>query len=128
MLAEHTFIQLFFNVALELHNTASIMEAQQRAFKRMRSLFTMTKNLANLFFSLFRRKKKPQNFFFDNKHAHRLNTKKNWWSQTGSNRRPPECKSGALPAELWPLKETKDRYPETFPSIKIKRNGGPGTT
>jgi hypothetical protein len=26
-----------------------------------------------------------------------------WWSQTGSNRRPPECKSGALPAELWPL-------------------------
>ena len=27
-----------------------------------------------------------------------------WWSQTGSNRRPPECKSGALPAELWPRK------------------------
>ncbi len=25
-----------------------------------------------------------------------------WWSQAGSNRRPPECKSGALPAELWP--------------------------
>ncbi len=25
-----------------------------------------------------------------------------WWSQTGSNRRPPECKSGALPTELWP--------------------------
>ena len=31
--------------------------------------------------------------------AHR----RRWWSQTGSNRRPPECKSGALPAELWPL-------------------------
>src|SRR5690554_501864 len=28
-----------------------------------------------------------------------------WWSQTGSNRRPPECKSGALPAELWPHSE-----------------------
>ncbi len=26
----------------------------------------------------------------------------NWWSQTGSNRRPPPCKGGALPAELWP--------------------------
>ena len=25
-----------------------------------------------------------------------------WWSQTESNRRPPECKSGALPTELWP--------------------------
>src|SRR5260221_9334949 len=27
----------------------------------------------------------------------------NWWSQTGSNRRPPACKAGALPTELWPL-------------------------
>jgi hypothetical protein len=26
----------------------------------------------------------------------------NWWSQTGSNRRHPACKAGALPAELWP--------------------------
>ena len=25
-----------------------------------------------------------------------------WWSQTGSNRRPPACHAGALPAELWP--------------------------
>lgn len=30
----------------------------------------------------------------------------NWWSWSGSNRRPPECKSGALPAELQPL----DKY------------------
>jgi hypothetical protein len=27
-----------------------------------------------------------------------------WWSQGGSNSRPPACKAGALPAELWPLK------------------------
>ena len=26
-----------------------------------------------------------------------------WWSQTGSNRRPHACKARALPAELWPL-------------------------
>ncbi len=26
-----------------------------------------------------------------------------WWSQAGSNRWPPACKAGALPAELWPL-------------------------
>src|SRR5208283_2016637 len=25
-----------------------------------------------------------------------------WWSQAESNRRPPECHSGALPTELWP--------------------------
>jgi hypothetical protein len=30
-----------------------------------------------------------------------------WWSQTGSNRRPPACKAGALPAELWPLQKTE---------------------
>ena len=27
----------------------------------------------------------------------------NWWSQTGSNRRPHACKARALPTELWPL-------------------------
>jgi hypothetical protein len=26
-----------------------------------------------------------------------------WWSQSGSNRRPHACKARALPAELWPL-------------------------
>ena len=26
----------------------------------------------------------------------------NWWSWTGSNRRPPACKAGALPTELQP--------------------------
>jgi hypothetical protein len=30
---------------------------------------------------------------------------RNWWSQTGSNRRPHACKARALPAELWPLEE-----------------------
>ena len=28
--------------------------------------------------------------------------RRRWWSQSGSNRRPPACKAGALPAELWP--------------------------
>ena len=27
---------------------------------------------------------------------------KEWWSVSGSNRRPPACKAGALPAELTP--------------------------
>ena len=27
---------------------------------------------------------------------------KSWWSQAASNRRPPACKAGALPTELWP--------------------------
>ena len=29
-------------------------------------------------------------------------TKKVWWIQSGSNRRPHPCKGCALPAELWP--------------------------
>ena len=33
----------------------------------------------------------------------------NWWSWSGSNRRPPECKSGALPAELQPLNPENPR-------------------
>src|SRR5579864_2318697 len=32
-----------------------------------------------------------------------------WWSWSGSNRRPPECKSGALPAELQPLVSKTNR-------------------
>lgn len=35
------------------------------------------------------------------------------WSQSGSNRRPPACKAGALPAELWP------RSIDTFVSIMV---------
>src|SRR5262249_48660203 len=32
----------------------------------------------------------------------RVCIERSWWSQTGSNRRPPACKAGALPTELWP--------------------------
>ena len=37
-----------------------------------------------------------------------------WWSQTGSNRRPPACKAGALPTELWPREK---QPPDTSRSI-----------
>src|SRR5262245_6575645 len=57
-----------------------------------------------------------------------------WWSQTGSNRRPPACKAGALPTELWPPQ--RDRQPATgtealtLPAIDLgwPENGGPGST
>ena len=32
-----------------------------------------------------------------------------WWSQTGSNRRPHACKARALPTELWPQCEASQR-------------------
>jgi hypothetical protein len=31
------------------------------------------------------------------------------WSQPGSNRRPPACKAGALPTELWPRRSSSLR-------------------
>ena len=31
-----------------------------------------------------------------------INNRLTWWRMTGSNRRPPACKAGALPAELIP--------------------------
>ena len=63
-----------------------------------------------------------------------------WWSRPGSNRRPPACKAGALPAELRP----RSRRPEVRdqrsgirgqsrsaapPAARFRRlNGGPGKT
>jgi hypothetical protein len=44
-----------------------------------------------------------------------------WWSQTGSNRRPEACKATALPTELWPRR--KRRTWKCSPKA-----GGPGKT
>ena len=33
-----------------------------------------------------------------------------WWSQTGSNRRPHACKARALPAELWPRNQKTNAH------------------
>src|SRR5947209_3201219 len=41
----------------------------------------------------------------------RMPVSHNWWSWSGSKRRPPECKSGALPAELQPLETRKFSRP-----------------
>ena len=41
-----------------------------------------------------------------NKCSHGRTMSADWWSQSGSNRRPHACKARALPAELWPLNLT----------------------
>ena len=48
-------------------------------------------------------------------------SKKKWWRQTGSNRRPHACKARALPTELWPPRRTGMRR-------RLDENGGPGKT
>ena len=47
-----------------------------------------------------------------------------WWSRTGSNRRHPACKAGALPAELRPLIP----FVEEIDNPCGLRSGGPGRT
>jgi hypothetical protein len=47
-----------------------------------------------------------------------------WWSWSGSNRRPPECKSGALPAELQPLRlGSGPRLPPPPPTLRRINRG-----
>lgn len=106
-------------------------ERIKKTFRRMHSLFTMTKNLATASPPRFREQKdsaKP--LALTNEHTRlkpRLDTSpENWWSQTGSNRRPPECKSGALPAELWPQRETADRSTQGSPSPRPETMVGLG--
>ena len=43
-----------------------------------------------------------------------------WWSQTGSNRRPPACKAGALPTELWPLQVSGIRSQQSGRSLRAR--------
>jgi hypothetical protein len=44
-----------------------------------------------------------------------------WWSQTGSNRRPPACKAGALPTELWPRLDPATNAVATFQAVIFKK-------
>ena len=55
-------------------------------------------------------------------------TRGNWWSQSGSNRRPPACKAGALPAELWPRnkKTSPHRHWPRERNAHHAYDGGPG--
>ena len=57
---------------------------------------------------------------------------RNWWSWTGSNRRPHACKARALPTELQPRRRTEYRKPNNHPysvfCIPSSEPGGPGRT
>jgi hypothetical protein len=42
-----------------------------------------------------------------------------WWRMTGSNRRPPACKAGALPAELIPQSHTDIAIRIDAPGVSV---------
>jgi hypothetical protein len=54
------------------------------------------------------------------KHSLRTRRDPGWWSQTGSNRRPPACKAGALPTELWPLPDIGDQTSAMGKSLRAR--------
>ncbi len=54
-----------------------------------------------------------------------LHDDKPWWRRTGSNRRPPACKAGALPAELRPQHWQASSNPRRSKGFV---GGGPGRT
>ena len=82
---------------------------------------------------LFHTKQSSQTCFSLDDASPNVSTKY-WWSQTGSNRRPPACKAGALPAELWPLILFIYSHPFEFTAIlhanskQWAQYGGPGRT
>jgi hypothetical protein len=65
---------------------------------QMNSLFTMSDNTQGS-------GRSPRNTL----HPGRTDRdRRQWWSQTDSNRRHPACKAGALPTELWPQTGERD--------------------
>lgn len=51
-----------------------------------------------------------------------------WWSRTGSNRRPQACKASALPTELRPLPKGKGKRWQGYPAESRSRNIKPRNT
>ena len=89
-------------------------DGRNPARNRMNVLFTMSNNPQTQGTGNARRPNaaQPQNRTASPSHGktakrrspatQRSPAKPEWWSQTGSNRRPHACKARALPAELWP--------------------------
>ena len=70
---------------------------------RIDLLFTMSDNLHRVIEDRRDTNSSSWTSVFEGRLANRSGvSREGWWSQTGSNRRPPACKAGALPTELWP--------------------------
>ena len=77
--------------------TAHTNECVPRTGSGLCNLFTMSNNDAR------QEAERIPDFCHSDPETHRKPASlNNWWSWTGSNRRPPACKAGALPIELQP--------------------------
>ena len=74
----------------------------------------------------------PAIFGVTGRRDNRYTTAPYWWAMTGSNRRHPACKAGALPAELIArdlltkviISQLKIYVKENFPKSEIKKVSG----
>ena len=94
---ENSFDTLLMIVAITTHQSLLLRSSQthQLGLINLYYFFQIVKELNSFFDRLKIKPKSPAQ-------AHRLRFDIFWWRLTGSNRRPPACKAGALPAELNP--------------------------
>ncbi len=79
----------------------NVAASGRHTFARNDLLFTMSDNTRDTF-APWKEQTAARNFLFHGRVLESVRRARRWWSQTGSNRRPPACKAGALPTELWP--------------------------
>ena len=94
----------------------------------------LSHTLINLYFFQIVKERNSQWFYKKPNLTHRrtlsctidlgLDFQNSWWRLTGSNRRPPACKAGALPAELNPQKSFKQKCTPPFVWISLLKTAG----
>jgi hypothetical protein len=84
-----------------LISTRPLTEGYGPSWARLRTWNPNKSSLYDVIQNRHRAKARRKPFFFMDECF--LSTPRIWWSRTGSNRRHPACKAGALPAELRPL-------------------------
>ena len=100
--------------------TRSLTTSSAVPFARNDLLFTMSDNTRHAHGPWTGRNRIREFVFLRTSLKAEFYRDRRWWSQTGSNRRPPACKAGALPTELWPLIQRQTQR-EAPPPPKLRR-------
>ncbi len=97
----HTILNSSFGLSgVVITITPSDLVWNQDALDRTHILLKIKPDIPGIAFRLYQSTEHPVKILSLNRQP--IPTSAQWWSQAGSNRRPPECKSGALPSELQP--------------------------
>jgi hypothetical protein len=106
LILECDMTQLKFSVCSTQHQLTSMLSTASIRFRlnlMRQNNFRIFKERRRTFVRTQSHRCTASDAWVDLRNIRRDRLIKSWWSQSGSNRRPPACKAGALPAELWPL-------------------------